>query len=178
MGRVQALLLALVLGGLGYALWTLYTLPSLRVNPEQAQQDRLQTRPVESVTAASDVALPAVNATPPETTVDTPNLSSVAQSQEVGDDAPYIPPISPATPAPAYEGDLSDHQAYLADQSARAAQMKLAYIAAVDKKVERLEALLEKGMRHKLPPQQLQEARDKIQGLRVMQAQLRRELAQ
>ncbi|QTL34171.1 hypothetical protein [Pseudoalteromonas viridis] len=178
MGRIQALLLALVLGGLGYGLWTLHTLSPLRVNSEKAQQEHLQTQPVGSVTATSAVALPAGSATPAKAVTAPANLQPVTQSREVSDDAPYIPPISAATPAPAYQGDLSDHQAYLAHQSARAAQMKQAYVAAVDKKVERLEALLEKGIRHKLPPQQLQEARDKIQGLRAMQAQLRRELAQ
>ncbi|WP_156158669.1 hypothetical protein [Pseudoalteromonas rubra] len=178
MGRIQALLLALVLGGLGYGLWTLYSLSPLRVTPEQAQQELLQTQPVGSVTATSGMALSAGSATPVKTVTAPVNLQPVAQSQEVSDDAPYIPPISAATPAPAYQGDLSDHQAYLAHQSARSTQMKQAYIAAVDKKVERLEALLEKGIRHNLPPQQLQEARDKIQGLRAMQTQLHRELAQ
>ncbi|MCG7536426.1 hypothetical protein [Pseudoalteromonas sp. OOF1S-7] len=177
MGRIQAILLALMLGGLGYALWTLYSLSPLQVSPEQVQHDPQQTKPVEPAGTAS-LALSVDSATRPKAVADTPNLQPVVQSQEVGDDAPYVPPIAPATSAPAYQGDLSDHQAYLAHQSARSAQMKQNYIAAVDKKVARLEALLEKGIKHQLPPQQLQEARNKIQGLRSMQAQLRRELAQ
>lgn len=111
-------------------------------------------------------------------TAEMPAAITAPNEEPVSESTPYIPPIVSSTPAPAYSGDLSDHQAYLAYQSGEMNRMKQDYIAAVDKKVARLELLLEKGVKHKLPEQQLQEARDKIQGLRAMQKRLRKELAQ
>ncbi|MDK1312991.1 hypothetical protein [Pseudoalteromonas ardens] len=179
MRQIQAIALVLILGGLGYALWVLYSQPPLQLSAGQADHVSTQTAPLAPVKAATDVTLSAINTLPaPTTTADAPDLTPVSRLPEVNDEETYIPPISPSVAAPAYHGDLSDHQAYLVHQSAQITQLKQDYIAAVDKKVARLESLLEKGIRHQLPAEQLQEARDKIQGLRAMQAQLRHELAQ
>ncbi|ALU44721.1 hypothetical protein [Pseudoalteromonas rubra] len=178
MRQTQAIALVLLLGGLGYALWVLYSQPHLQLSAGQANHAPTQTAPLAPVKAAPDVTLSAINMPAPTNTADAPDLTSVSRLPEVNDEEIYIPPISPSVAAPAYHGDLSDHQAYLVHQSAQITQMKQDYIAAVDKKVARLESLLKKGIRHQLPAEQLQEARDKIQGLRAMQAQLRHELAQ
>ncbi|MEC4090663.1 hypothetical protein [Pseudoalteromonas rubra] len=179
MRRTQAIALVLILGGLGYAFWTLYSLPPLQLSNRQANHAPSQTESVAPVKEATDATLSATTALPASTDIAVePDLPSASRLPEVNDEEIYIPPISRSATTPAYHGDLSDHQAYLAHQSAQVVQMKQDYIAAVDKKVARLEALLTKGVRHQLPPEQLQEARDKIRGLRAMQAQLRRELAQ
>ncbi|KAF7783752.1 hypothetical protein PRUB_a3599 [Pseudoalteromonas rubra] len=179
MRRTQAIALVLILGGLGYAFWTLYSLPPLQLSKEQANHAPSQTKSLAPVKETADVTLSATSALPAHTDfAEEPDLPPISRLPEINDEEIYFPPISRSATTPAYHGDLSDHQAYLEHQSAQITQMKQDYIAAVDKKVARLESLLEKGMRHKLPAEQLQEARDKIQGLREMQAQLRRELAQ
>ncbi|WP_125562443.1 hypothetical protein [Pseudoalteromonas rubra] len=178
MRQTQAVALVLILGGLGYAFWALYSLTPLQLSHEQATPPPSQTNRLAPVKKTIDITLPAISAEPAPVNIAADDVPPVSALPEVIDNEPYVPPISPSSPTPAYHGDLADHQAYLAHQSAQVVQMKQDYIAAVDKKVARLEALLKKGVRHQLPPEQLQEARDKIRGLRAMQAQLRRELAQ
>ncbi|MCF2857847.1 hypothetical protein L1286_10220 [Pseudoalteromonas sp. SMS1] len=91
----------------------------------------------------------------------------------------YIPPIASKeeTPSqPVYDGDLDDHEAYnefLLDQEHG---LKRDYIAAVDKKVQRLSQLLQKGINAGLPQSQLNEAKEKIAALQVMQQHLEKEL--
>ncbi|MBQ4838886.1 hypothetical protein [Pseudoalteromonas luteoviolacea] len=90
----------------------------------------------------------------------------------------YIPPIvqSPSQNNTSYSGDLDDHQSYNAYLLEKEHALKHEFIAAVDKKVTRINNLLERGIRANLPEEQLQEARDKIAALKTMKAQLIEEL--
>ncbi|ESP94929.1 hypothetical protein [Pseudoalteromonas luteoviolacea] len=90
----------------------------------------------------------------------------------------YIPPIvqSPPQSNTSYSGDLDDHQSYNAYLLAKEHELKHEFIAAVDKKVARINNLLERGIQANLPSEQLQEARDKIAALKTMKAQLIKEL--
>ncbi|GEK08403.1 hypothetical protein HUZ36_11940 [Pseudoalteromonas sp. McH1-7] len=90
----------------------------------------------------------------------------------------YLPPINNATKNELqYQGDLTDPEAYQAYLDDKEVQLKQAYIAAVDSKVEQLDALLTRGVQAGLPEAQLQEARDKISALQHMQNTLRKELS-
>ncbi|WP_440055421.1 hypothetical protein ACSLBF_04565 [Pseudoalteromonas sp. T1lg65] len=92
-------------------------------------------------------------------------------------DPEYLPPINQnKQQTEGYQGDLDDHENYQRYQASKEVALKQAYIEAVDGKVEKLEALLKKGIEARLPETQLQEARDKIAGLREMQKQLQNEL--
>ncbi|KZN49221.1 hypothetical protein [Pseudoalteromonas luteoviolacea] len=91
----------------------------------------------------------------------------------------YIPPITHAAKAgsaPRYRGDLSDHENYNDFLLEQEQTIKKDYIAAVDKKVERLSQLLQKGVNVGLPQSQLTEAREKIAALKEMKAHLEKEL--
>ncbi|MCO7190300.1 MULTISPECIES: hypothetical protein [unclassified Pseudoalteromonas] len=178
MTRLQAVTLALVLTGLGYALWVLSSLAPLLTAKVHSQRTFTPTEQAGYQHNTSTVSETTTISMPLASTAKMPAAVADPSEEPAPEDAPYIPPIASSTPAPVYSGDLSDHQAYQAYQSGEMDKMKQDYIAAVDKKVARLELLLEKGVRHKLPEQQLQEAREKIQGLRAMQRQLRKELAQ
>ncbi|KZN63672.1 hypothetical protein [Pseudoalteromonas luteoviolacea] len=91
----------------------------------------------------------------------------------------YIPPIARtaiADSAPKYRGDLNDHERYNDFLLEQEQTLKRDYIAAVDKKVERLTQILQKGVNAGLPQSQLTEAREKITALNEMKAQLEKEL--
>ncbi|TMP30324.1 hypothetical protein CWB99_06160 [Pseudoalteromonas rubra] len=178
MTRLQAITLALVLAGLGYALWVLVSLAPLPTADVRSQRTPAPTEQAEYQHDTSTAPATTTISVPLVSTAELPVIVADPSEEAEPEDTPYIPPIAPSISTPTYSGDLSDHQAYQAYQSGEMDKMKQDYIAAVDKKVARLELLLEKGVRHKLPEQQLQEAREKIQGLRAMQKQLRRELAQ
>ncbi|TMP35587.1 hypothetical protein [Pseudoalteromonas rubra] len=178
MTRLQTVTLAFVLTGLGYALWVLSSLAPLPTAEVHSQRTSAPTEQAGYQHNTSTVSETTAISMPLVSTAKMPAAVADPSEEPTPEDAPYIPPIASSTPARVYSGDLSDHQAYQAYQSDEMDKMKQDYIAAVDKKVARLELLLEKGVRHKLPEQQLQEAREKIQGLRAMQKQLRKELAQ
>ncbi|MEJ6474523.1 hypothetical protein [Pseudoalteromonas piscicida] len=110
--------------------------------------------------------------------------SGATEKDEVFTQAPiqapkYLPPINQAqNHQQHYQGDLSDTQAYQAYLDEKEKQLKQAYIAAVDIKVERIQALLARGVKEGLPEAQLKEARDKIAALKSMQNQLSSELSE
>ena len=89
----------------------------------------------------------------------------------------YLPPIATRQQSGSnYLGDLADkhaYQAYLDDQEVA---LKRSYIDAVDTKAATLERLLQRGIKAGLPQPQLQQARDKIAGLKQLQEELKQAL--
>ncbi|KZN38984.1 hypothetical protein N480_12190 [Pseudoalteromonas luteoviolacea S2607] len=108
-----------------------------------------------------------------------PTATSQPPTKFTSQESIYIPPIARTAMAdsvPKYRGDLNDHERYNDFLLEQEQTLKKDYIAAVDKKVERLTQILQKGISAGFPQSQLTEAREKITALKEMKAQLEKEL--
>ncbi|TQF69870.1 hypothetical protein [Pseudoalteromonas luteoviolacea] len=142
-------------------------------NEELSQVTQLPSKP--SVTVA-DASLQA-----PFNAVQTkqPLFDHQQPSKPQPEETLYIPPIaekSKKTIQPQYSGDFDDYEKYNDFLLEQETSLKRDYVAAVDKKVERLSHLLQKGINAGLPESQLNEAREKIAALRKMKQHLEKEL--
>ncbi|OCQ20401.1 hypothetical protein A7985_15150 [Pseudoalteromonas luteoviolacea] len=145
--------------------------PSLKTDPVKHQntQKRIPTIASQS---------PRQLQRPPKLTTE-PAIATLPPIPPPSKEKIYIPPIAQKAKtdsAPKYRGDLSDHESYNDFLLEQEQALKKDYIAAVDKKVERLSQLLQKGVNAGLPHSQLNEAREKISALKGMKAYLEKEL--
>ncbi len=91
----------------------------------------------------------------------------------------YIPPISYRTTEPVrFQGELEDLDAYKTFELNQSDALKLNFIKSSKIKVEQLNTLLLKGESSGLPEEQLQFARDKINGIKTLVLSLEQELNQ
>ena len=102
--------------------------------------------------------------------------SNAAQAPSSTPSELYIPPIGQSAASPLYQGDLNDHEQYQAYTDARERALKQEFIAAVQTKVEKLEALLERGRAEGISQDELDFAVEKINGLKAMRQKIQQEL--
>ncbi|CAM4359685.1 hypothetical protein [Pseudoalteromonas ostreae] len=146
------------------------------ITPIRAADDLTPVTPATQIKSApTPIAIsPNMNA---KATIDshTSLINTEASQQLPPITTPSYLPVIAKNPISAsqFQGDLTDHQAYLDFHKQQQTQLEQRFVIAAQQKITNLESLLEKGRQKGLPQQQLQVAIDKITALNDMQAKLK-----
>ncbi|NMM41219.1 hypothetical protein [Pseudoalteromonas arctica] len=167
---------AIIIAIIGFLVINLTTEPKREITPIRAADDLTPVTPAPQINNAS--APTAIN---PDMTAEaaidshTPVKDTDASQQLPPITTPSYLPVIAKKPITAnqFQGDLTDHQAYLNFHEQQQTQLEQRFIIAAQQKITNLESLLEKGRQEGLPQQQLQVAIDKIAALKDMQAKLK-----
>lgn len=161
---------------LGFLVINLTTERKREIAPIRAADDLTPVTPAPQINNAS--APTAIN---PDMTAEAAIDSHTSLKNT--DASQQLPPITTPSYLPAiaknpisasqFQGDLTDHQAYLDFHKQQQTQLEQRFVIAAQQKITNLESLLEKGRQKGLPQRQLQVAIDKIAALKDMQAKLK-----